>query len=146
MRVLLQRVKEAKVEIGGVLFSSIGPGLLAFVGVHQNDKQEQIDYLVKKIANLRIFSDEGGKMNLSLKEVGGSILIVSQFTLYGRCQSGRRPDFFESAPPVHAIPLYEAFIEQMKAEIAVVETGQFGADMQVSLTNDGPVTLLLEHS
>jgi D-tyrosyl-tRNA(Tyr) deacylase len=144
MRLLLQRVKNASVTIDGALYSSIQSGLLILLGIHKDDRFEDIEKWVTKVANLRIFSDAEGKMNHSVKDSGGEVLIVSQFTLYGRCEKGRRPDFLESAPPAHAIPLYEAFIERFKQEGLVVKNGVFGAHMEVDLLNDGPVTLLLE--
>lgn len=144
MRLLLQRVKNASVTIDGAVYSSIQAGLLILLGIHKSDSIEAIERLVTKTANLRIFSDEEGKMNHSVKDIGGEVLIVSQFTLYGRCEKGRRPDFLESAPPSTAIPLYEAFIERFKQEGLVVKNGVFGAHMEVDLLNDGPVTLLLE--
>lgn len=144
MRILLQRVSQASCTVDNVVVGAINQGLLAFVGIHQDDTEADLPWYVQKLINLRIFSDENGKMNLSLKEVGGELLIISQFTLYGNCTNGRRPDFFASAPPAKAIPLYEKLIAELKKEIAMVETGIFGADMKISLINDGPVTLMLE--
>lgn len=144
MRLLLQRVKNAQVTIAGETTGKIGPGLLVFVGVHRDDELDAVGRLVKKMVNLRIFGDEEGKINYSLLDIQGEALIVSQFTLYGRCEKGRRPDFLLSAMPDKAIPLYEAFIEQVQAEGVSVQTGRFGAEMEVSLVNDGPFTIVLE--
>ncbi len=143
MRVLLQRVSEAKVEVDHQVIASIGHGLLLFLGIHVQDDFSNVEYLVDKIVNLRIFSDSEGKMNLSLLDVGGAVLLVSQFTLYGDCQTGRRPSFIQGAKASLAEPLYESFIKELKKKCSV-ETGKFGANMQVSLVNDGPVTLFLE--
>ena len=143
MRVLLQRVSQAKVEVDHQVIGSIEQGLLLFLGIHAQDDFSSVEYLVDKIVNLRIFSDREGKMNLSLLDVGGAVLLVSQFTLYGDCQTGRRPSFIQSAKASLAEPLYESFIQELKKKCSV-ETGKFGANMQVSLVNDGPVTLFLE--
>lgn len=144
MRILIQRVKEAKVIIDQAVYSQIGSGLLVFLGIHKEDQAKDITWFVNKLVNLRIFSDSAGKMNLSLNETGGNILLVSQFTLYGNCLNGRRPDFIQAAPPDIAKPLYEAFIERLKLDIPKVQTGVFGAEMQISLINDGPVTFILQ--
>ncbi|MCB1113711.1 MAG: D-tyrosyl-tRNA(Tyr) deacylase [Chlamydiia bacterium] len=144
MRLLLQRVKSASVSIDKKKVSEIGPGLLVFVGIHRDDTPESIERIVPKMVNLRIFGDEEGKINHSLLDVKGEVLIVSQFTLYGRCERGRRPDFLLSAPPEKAIPLYEKFIEKVKNQGIKVQTGQFGAVMDVELVNDGPFTIILE--
>ncbi|WP_068467129.1 D-aminoacyl-tRNA deacylase [Candidatus Protochlamydia phocaeensis] len=144
MRLVIQRVLEASVKINQQLYSSIGPGLLVLLGIHREDQIQQVLWCVNKLTHLRIFSDAQGKMNVSLKEAKGHVLVVSQFTLYGNCLGGRRPDFLQAAPPAQALPLYHRFIDELKREIEVVQTGEFGADMQVSLTNDGPVTLLIE--
>ena len=144
MRILVQRVKEAKVSIDQKLHSQIGAGLLVFLGIHKEDQATQIPWLINKLVNLRIFSDQEGKMNCSVKEVGGSILLVSQFTLYGNCLSGRRPDFIQAAPPAIAEPLYQQFIDKLSLEIKDLQTGVFGAEMQIGLINDGPVTFLIE--
>ena len=143
MRVLVQRVSQAQVEVDQVVIGSIGAGLLLFLGIHTQDDASCVDYLVDKVLNLRIFSDKEGKMNLSLLDVGGSILVVSQFTLYGDCQTGRRPSFIQSAKADLAKPLYEYCIKELRKK-CLVETGEFGANMQVHLINDGPVTLILE--
>lgn len=143
MRLFIQRVSSARVETEEKT-ASIGPGALVLFAAHQNDRLEQVSYLANKLTHLRIFSDEQGKMNLSLLDIKGSVLIVSQFTLYADCQKGNRPSFFESAPPDIAKPLYLAFIEEVKKSGLVVETGVFGAHMQVHLVNDGPVSILLD--
>jgi D-tyrosyl-tRNA(Tyr) deacylase len=130
--------------VEGATTGEIGMGLLVLLGVTKNDTQANADYLVDKIANLRIFSDDAGKMNRSLVDVGGSLLVVSQFTLYGDCRKGRRPGFDLAAPPEQARDLYEYFVEKAKLSGIPVETGVFQAHMEVSLINDGPVTFMLE--
>jgi D-tyrosyl-tRNA(Tyr) deacylase len=144
MKLVIQRVLQAHVHIQQSLFSSIGPGLLVFIGIHQQDTLDQIRWCVNKLIHLRIFSDENGKMNKSIKESQGELLIVSQFTLYGNCLNGRRPDFIQAASPSLALPLYQQFVDEVKKEMESVKTGQFGADMQISLVNDGPVTFVIE--
>ena len=144
MRLLIQRVLEAKVMIDKQIYSQIGPGLLVLLGIHRQDDATQIKWLVDKLIHLRIFRDAEGKMNRNVREMGGEILVVSQFTLYGNCLTGRRPDFIQAAVPVIAEPLYQQFIKHLKQEIGNVQTGVFGAEMQISLINDGPVTFLLE--
>lgn len=144
MRLLIQRVLEAKVLINKQVYSQIGSGLLVLLGIHKDDDDSQIKWLVNKLVHLRIFSDEEGKMNRSIKEINGQILVVSQFTLYGNCLNGRRPDFIQAAMPSIAESLYQQFVEQLRQEIGKVQTGLFGAEMQISLTNDGPVTFLIE--
>jgi len=144
MRIVLQRVKRASVEVAGEIVGEIGPGLLLLLGVTHGDTRSDADFLVEKTVNLRIFSDEAGKMNRSVKEVGGGILVVSQFTLYGDCRKGRRPAFDAAAPPELARELYEYFVERMRAQDVPVGTGVFQASMQVELVNDGPVTFILE--
>jgi D-aminoacyl-tRNA deacylase len=144
MRAVLQRVSRAKVSIAGETVGEIGPGLLVLLGVTHADTPEQAQWLAEKIAGLRIFNDADGKMNRDVTEAGGSMLIVSQFTLYGDCRKGRRPSFIDAAPPPIAIPLYEAFINAVKALGVPVATGRFGADMQVELVNDGPVTVIVD--
>lgn len=144
MRLVIQRVREASVTIEENLYSAIGLGLLVFLGIHHDDGLPQIKWLIHKLIHLRIFSDEQGKMNRSLKEIEGEVLVVSQFTLYGNCLNGRRPDFIQAAPPALAQELYQQFIEHLRREIPVVKTGEFGANMQVALVNDGPVTLLID--
>ncbi|NGX51178.1 MAG: D-aminoacyl-tRNA deacylase [Chlamydiae bacterium] len=145
MRVLLQRVAQARVRVEGQVVGEIGPGLLLFLGVHRDDDASKIPYLVEKATHLRIFEDSERKMNLSVKDVGGEILLVSQFTLYANCQSGRRPSFTEAMAPSGAKVLYEAFIQGLKEAMGEdrIATGEFGAYMQVELINDGPVTLQL---
>jgi D-aminoacyl-tRNA deacylase len=145
MRLLIQRVKEAKVVVNEQICGQISTGLLVFLGVHKNDTPDKVAPLVNKLIGLRIFSDKDGKMNLDVKQVNGSILVVSQFTLYANCQSGKRPEFTESALPEPAFLLYEQFIQEATQELGkAVQTGIFGALMEVSLINDGPVTLFLE--
>lgn len=144
MRLVIQRVKNAKVDIDGKTVSSIGKGLLVLLGVTHEDTKETVDYLVKKLCKLRVFEDENGKMNLSIKDVEGKLLIVSQFTLYADCSRGNRPSFVDAAKPDFANELYEYFCEKCKEEQIEVQKGIFGADMKVSLLNDGPVTIILE--
>ena len=144
MRVVVQRVKHASVTINGTVNGKINNGFLVLLGVQSTDSEQDVDYLVKKVTNLRIFSDENDKMNLSLKDVNGELLIVSQFTLYANCKEGNRPSFVEAAKPDIAIPLYEYFVSECKKIIPVVETGLFGADMKVDLLNDGPVTIIVD--
>jgi D-tyrosyl-tRNA(Tyr) deacylase len=144
MRVLLQRVSEASVKIEGKINGQIGQGLLLLVGICAEDNQEDIDWLIQKIVNMRIFSDENGKMNLSVHDIHGEILVISQFTLHASTKKGNRPSFIGAARPEIAIPLYENFITQLKLSNLKVETGIFGADMKVSLVNDGPVTIWLD--
>lgn len=144
MRVVLQRSKAAKVVVAGETIGEIESGLVLLVGVTHGDTAEDAAYLAEKIVNLRIFEDENGKMNHSLLDVGGSILSVSQFTLYGDCRKGRRPNFMDAARPEEAEVWYERFNEEIRKRGVHTETGQFGAMMDVQLTNDGPVTLILE--
>ena len=144
MRVVVQRVKHASVTINGTVNGKINNGFLVLLGVQSTDSEQDVDYLVKKVTNLRIFSDENDKMNLSLKDVNGELLIVSQFTSYANCKEGNRPSFVEAAKPDVAIPLYEYFVSECKKIIPVVETGIFGADMKVDLLNDGPVTIIMD--
>lgn len=144
MRVVLQRSKAAKVVVAGETIGEIESGLVLLVGVTHGDTAEDAAYLAEKIVNLRIFEDENGKMNHSVLDVGGSILSVSQFTLYGDCRKGRRPNFMDAARPEEAEVLYEQFNEELRKRGVHTETGQFGAMMDVQLTNDGPVTLILE--
>lgn len=146
MRLLVQVVKEAKVTVDQEITGAIGRGVLVFFGAHVNDSRADAEWLAEKLANLRVFPDSEGKMNLSLKDVDGSALIVSQFTLYGDCSQGRRPSFTNAAPPAVANPLYEHFVALMKARLKVVETGRFGEYMEVSLVNDGPLTFLIERN
>jgi D-tyrosyl-tRNA(Tyr) deacylase len=145
MRIVLQRVSRARVTVEGRVTGEIGRGYLLLVGFREGDHEETLQWMADKVVGLRLFPDAEGKMNLSLGEIGGGILVVSQFTLYGDARKGRRPSFTEAAPPVVAIPLYERFVSILR-EIAPgpVETGEFGAMMEVELVNDGPVTLVLE--
>ncbi len=145
MRALIQRVTSASVSIQQNLFSSIGHGLLILVGIEDTDTQEDIDWLVQKVINLRIFNDVNGVMNLSIKDIDGEILVVSQFTLHADTKKGNRPSYIRAAKPAVSIPLYEHFVSCLAKEIQKpIATGQFGADMQVLLTNDGPVTIWLD--
>ena len=145
MRVVVQRVSSASVSIGGAVKSAIGPGLLVLLGVGHEDTQEDLDWLVKKVAGLRIFDDEAGVMNRSVVEVGGEALVVSQFTLMASTKKGNRPSYIGAAGHEKAVPMYEAFCEALSAAIGrPVGTGEFGADMQVSLINDGPVTICID--
>ena len=144
MRAVIQRVSRAKVMIAGETAASIDLGLLVLLGITHQDTEANAQWLAEKIAGLRLFRDGQGKMNRDLMEVGGAMLIVSQFTLHGDARKGRRPSFIDAAPPTLAIPLYETFINSVKALGVPVATGQFGADMQVELVNDGPVTLIVE--
>ena len=144
MRAVVQRVTSASVTVDGRVAGEIGAGLLILLGVGRTDNTESASYLAEKIANLRIFSDEAGKMNLSLLDIGGSALVVSQFTLYGDTRGGRRPSYIQAAPPEEANRLYEEFVRSMRALGVTVETGVFQAHMQVELVNDGPVTILLD--
>ena len=144
MRLVVQRVKKASVEVDKKIVGKIDNGFLVLIGIKKGDTKEQADYLVKRLCNLRIFTDENDKMNLSLKDVNGKLLIVSQFTLYGDCTQGNRPSFIEAAKPEEAIPLYEYFCNQCQLNNIEVQKGIFGADMKVELLNDGPVTIILE--
>ncbi|MGA8165353.1 MAG: D-aminoacyl-tRNA deacylase [Waddliaceae bacterium] len=144
MKLVCQRVKTAKVVVNGHISGEIGPGVLAFLGIHKNDTPEKTSWLVNKLVHLRLFEDEWGKMNRSVKEIDGEILVVSQFTLYANCANGRRPDFFAAAPPAQAKPIYEKFVSEVKKELGQVQTGVFGASMEVYSVNNGPVTLILE--
>ena len=144
MRAIVQRVKETSLSVDNKLVSQIPFGLTVFLGVQVGDTQKQADYIAKKIAGLRIFEDEMGKMNLSAGQVGGEVLMVSQFTLYGDCSHGNRPSFTMAEKPELAEPLYEYTVEKLKEYGIVVKKGVFGADMQIKQHNDGPVTILLE--
>jgi D-tyrosyl-tRNA(Tyr) deacylase len=144
MRVVLQRVSQARVRIGAEVVGEIGRGLLVLLGVAQGDTPAQAHWLADKIVSLRIFTDEAGKMNRDVQEIGGGVLVVSQFTLLSDCRKGRRPSFIEAAPPEVAVPLYEAFLNALRARGVPTAAGRFGALMQVELVNDGPVTLVLE--
>ena len=144
MRVLVQRVTKASVTIDGKINGKIDNGFLVLLGIESTDTKQDVDYLVKKVINLRIFSDENDKMNLSIKDVKGKLLILSQFTLYGDCSQGNRPSFIEAARPEEANPLYEYFCNQCELNNIEVQKGIFGADMKVELINDGPVTIIIE--
>ncbi len=144
MRAVVQRVTESSVTVEGQVVGAIGPGLLVLLGVAQDDTGQDADYLAEKIVQLRIFEDDAGKMNRSLLESGGALLVVSQFTLLGDCRKGRRPSFASAAPPETAETLYQRFAAQVRAKGVTVATGQFRAMMKVALINDGPVTLIVE--
>lgn len=144
MKLVVQRVKKAEVKVDENIVGKIDKGFLVLIGIKVGDTKEQADYLVKKLCNLRVFSDENDKMNLSIKDVKGKLLIVSQFTLYGDCSQGNRPSFIEAARPEEANPLYEYFCNQCELNNIEVQKGIFGADMKVELINDGPVTIIIE--
>ena len=144
MKLVVQRVNKAEVKVDGNIIGKIDKGILVLIGIKVGDTKEQADYLVKKLCNLRVFSDENDKMNLSIKDVKGKLLIVSQFTLYGDCSQGNRPSFIEAARPEEANPLYEYFCNQCELNNIEVQKGIFGADMKVELINDGPVTIIIE--
>ncbi len=144
MKFVIQRVTEASVEVENQIVGEIGNGYLVLIGVGENDTTAEADKLVKKMIGLRIFSDENGKTNLSLKDVGGSLLLISQFTLYADCRHGNRPSFTAAGSPDRAEELYKYIIAESRKQVPVVETGVFGADMKVRLCNDGPFTILLE--
>lgn len=145
MKLVVQRVKNAEVSVENKTVGKINQGFLVLLGIKNTDTQKDADYLVRKLINLRVFTDENDKMNLSIQSVNGELLIISQFTLYGDCKrSGNRPSFSDAAKPDIAIPLYEYFINECKKQIPVVQTGIFGADMQVNLLNDGPVTIIID--
>jgi D-tyrosyl-tRNA(Tyr) deacylase len=145
MRVVIQRVSRANIHIHGRLHANIGKGLLILLGIETEDDLSDVDYLCKKIGDLRIFSDDEGKMNLSLKDIQGDCLLVSQFTLFANTAKGNRPSFIQAARPEQAIPLYKACIQQLSEHLErTIQTGEFGADMQIELINDGPVTILID--
>ncbi|WP_264559679.1 D-aminoacyl-tRNA deacylase [Flavobacterium sp. N2270] len=145
MKVVIQRVSSASVNVKNEFISKIGLGLLVLLGIEDADSKEDIEWLTSKIVNLRIFEDENEVMNLSLKDINGEIIIVSQFTLHAATKKGNRPSYIKAAKPDVAIPLYETFVRQMELELGKkVQTGQFGADMKVSLVNDGPVTIIID--
>lgn len=144
MRVVLQRVTDASVTIGGKVVGEIGKGFCLLVGFTHGDTAAEVDWMAEKVAGLRLFTDAEGKMNLGLGEVGGQLLVISQFTLYGDAAKGRRPSFITAARPEVAIPLYERFLERLRAQGMTVACGEFGADMLVKIHNDGPVTLILD--
>lgn len=145
MRAVVQKVKRAEVKINDKIVGKIKQGLLVFLAIHKDDTEDKIKKLADKIINLRIFSDENDKMNLSVKDVSGEILVVSQFTLYGDCSKGNRPSFMESARPEKAIPYYEKFVDKIKLSNLKVATGKFGAMMKVDLVNDGPTTIIIDN-
>lgn len=144
MKTVIQRVQNAEVKVNEKITGKINQGLFILLGIGPDDTEECVDELVKKICNLRIFRDNQDKMNLSVKDINGEILVVSQFTLYADCKKGNRPSFINAAPPAKANKLYEYFKEKCKAEVKYVGSGIFGADMKISLINDGPVTIILE--
>lgn len=144
MKLVIQRVANATVKVEGETIGEIEKGFLVLVGIKQGDTTELADILVKKLCNLRVFEDENNKMNLSIKDINGKLLIVSQFTLYADCKKGNRPSFIEAARPEEAEPLYEYFKQGCRKEGIEVQSGKFGADMKVSLLNDGPVTIIIE--
>ena len=145
MKFVIQRVNNAKVTIDGKVNGAIDKGFMVLIGIGEGDTKEDADKYLKKMINMRIFEDENDKMNLSLKDVDGQLLLVSQFTLYASCKKGNRPSFTEAAKPLEAEALYDYIVAEAKKQIPVVETGIFGADMKVSLENDGPVTIILEN-
>lgn len=145
MKIVIQKVDNASVSIDSNVVGKIGKGFVVLLGIKNTDTYKDVDYLVKKLINLRVFMDNKDKMNLSLLDVKGELLIISQFTLYGECKkSGNRPSFIEAAKPDIAIPLYEYFINECKKAIPIVQTGIFGAHMKVDLINDGPVTIIID--
>ena len=144
MKIVVQRVKEANVKVDGKVVGEIGKGFMVLVGVTHNDTEENADYLAKKLCKLRVFEDENGKMNLGIKEVGGKLLLISQFTLYANTSDGNRPSFIEAARPEQANKLYEYFCDKCQEYGIEVQKGIFGAHMEVSLINDGPVTIIIE--
>jgi D-aminoacyl-tRNA deacylase len=145
MRVVIQRVTHASITIDGKIHSRIGPGLLVLLGIEEADGEEDIEWLSGKIVNLRIFNDPAGVMNVSVKDTGGDILLVSQFTLHASTKKGNRPSYIQAAGPGIAIPLYEKMIRRLSADLGkAIQTGEFGADMKVELLNDGPVTILID--
>lgn len=144
MRLIVQRVKKASVEVAGEVCGQIQKGFLVFLGIHKDDRPEETLWLVNKLLHLRVFSDDNERMNLSIQEIQGEVLVVSQFTLYANCQKGRRPDFLEAARGPEAEKIYNKFVEEVKQHLGKVQTGIFGASMDVTLCNEGPVTLLID--
>ena len=145
MRIVIQRVKNASVRVDGKVSGSIQHGLLLLVGIHESDTEEELDWCCRKIPKLRIFNDDEGKMNESLQDIRGEILVVSQFTLYGNMKKGTRPSFIEAAKPEKAEGMYNQMIKQLKETGLKIESGEFGAMMEVDFINDGPVTLVMDH-
>lgn len=146
MKLVIQRVTEASVETAEGVIASIGKGFLVLVGVGANDTKEDADFYIRKMIGLRIFEDKNGKTNLSLKDVDGALLLVSQFTLYANCRKGNRPSFIEAGDPVQAEALYDYMVGECRKQVPVVQTGEFGAEMKVRLCNDGPFTIILDES
>ena len=146
MRCVVQRVTEASVAVNGEVIGRCARGFMVLIGVHADDTERDLRYMAEKVPKLRVFEDDAGKMNLSLKDVGGGMLAISQFTLYGDARGGNRPSFITAARPEKANPMYEQLVEAWRAQGIHVETGRFGADMKVSLVNDGPVTILMDSS
>lgn len=144
MRAVVQRVRAARVEVAGQAIAAIGPGLVAFVGAGKGDGEQDLSYVARKIAGLRIFEDEAGKMNRAVTEAGGAVLLVSQFTLYGDVRRGRRPSFEQAMAPELAAPLFERLVERVRTQVGEVARGQFRAHMRVLVDNDGPVTILVD--
>ncbi|MCG6156107.1 D-aminoacyl-tRNA deacylase [Rubinisphaera margarita] len=144
MRAVVQRVSSSSVEVDENIVGQIGPGLMVLLGVGQDDTAKDAIWMAEKVATLRIFHDEAGKMNRSLIDVGGAALVISQFTLFGDCRKGRRPSFIEAAPPTQANQFYQEFVAELRGQGVKVETGQFQAEMRVSLVNEGPVTLMID--
>jgi len=145
MRLVIQRVSEARVSVDGEIIGEIGGGLMVLLGIEEADNASDVDWLVTKLVKMRLFSDAEGKMNASLQDVGGQLLVISQFTLHASTKKGNRPSFIRAARPEHAVPLYEMFIDKASAALGgPVATGRFGAEMQVQLVNDGPVTITLD--
>lgn len=146
MRLVIQRVSKADVKVEGKIVGRIGQGLMVLVGISNEDTKDVVDKYLKKMMGLRIFADENGKTNLSLKDVDGQLLLISQFTLYANCRKGNRPSFIEAGAPDHAMKLYDYMVEEASKTVTVVEKGVFGADMEVSLVNDGPFTIVLDEN
>lgn len=146
MRCVVQRVTEASVAVDGEVIGRCARGFMVLIGVHADDTERDLRYMAEKVPKLRVFEDDAGKMNLSLKDMGGGMLAISQFTLYGDARGGNRPSFITAARPEKANPMYEQLVEAWRAQGIHVETGRFGADMKVSLVNDGPVTILMDSS
>lgn len=144
MKLVIQRVIDANLKVNNEEISKIGKGFLVLIGIKNSDTKEKADYLVNKLVNLRVFEDENDKLNLSLKDINGELLLVSQFTLYGNCSRGNRPSFIEAARPEDAKIIYDYFVQECKKHISIVKEGIFGSNMKINLTNDGPVTIVME--